>query len=140
MDATTSSALSRARTHRTWRERALPPFLIFAGLVCLACGALVRWWPAAWHWGDEGRHYLDMILVVYAVLGVFLLWAAANPREHRSLLLFTAWSSAAHGALMAVQAVQLHRHGHFAGDVLGLLVLAVGLAVMIPEKPHAPTD
>jgi len=59
----------------------------------------------------EGRHYLHIILVVYATLGVFLILAACNPPANRSLLLFTAWSSAAYGLLMAGQAVALDRHG-----------------------------
>jgi hypothetical protein len=42
-----------------------------------------------------------MMMSLYATLGVFLLLAARNPSEHRSLIAFTAWSSFAHAALMA---------------------------------------
>ena len=86
----------------------------------------------------EGRHYLHMILVVYATLGVFLILAAGNPQAHRSLLLFTAWSSAAHGLLMAWQAVVLHQHGHLSGDVAAMLFLAAGLAWLMPPKSAVP--
>ena len=114
------------------RQRLLPPFLIFAGLICLGAYPLHVLWPSGWEWGMEGRHYLHMILVVYATLGIFLILAAREPGAHRSLLLFTAWSSAAHGLLMAGQAVALGKHGHLAGDVAAMLVLAVGLAVLMP--------
>ena len=116
------------------KQRLLPPFLVFAGLVCLGAYPLHVVWPSGWEWGMEGRHYLHMILVVYATLGVFLILAAHDPPANRSLLLFTAWSSAAHGLLMAGQAVTLHQHGHLAGDVSAMLVLAIGLALLMPAK------
>src|SRR5262249_24763757 len=97
------------------RQRLLPPFLIFAGLICLGAYPLHVLWPSGWEWGMEGRHYLHMILVVYATLGIFLIRAAKDPGAHRSLLLFTAWSSAAHGLLMAGQAVALGGHGPVVG-------------------------
>jgi hypothetical protein len=80
----------------------------------------------------EGRHYLQMILVVYATLGIFLIRAAGDPAANRSLLLFTAWSSVAHGVLMAGQALALHKHGHLAGDVAAMLFLGLGLAWLMP--------
>src|SRR3989449_9856847 len=45
-----------------------------------------------------------MMLSLYVTLGIFLLLAARNPSANRSLIAFTAWSSFAHAALMAVQA------------------------------------
>jgi len=117
--------------------RLLPPFLVLAGTICLAALPLHYLWPSGWEWGMEGRHYLHMILVIYATLGVFLLLAARNPPAYRSLLLFTAWSSAAHGLLMAGQAVTLHQHGHLLGDVSAMLVLAIGLALLMPPKTDA---
>ena len=44
-----------------------------------------------------------MMLSVYVTLGIFLLLAARNPSANRSLIAFTAWSSIAHAAVMAVQ-------------------------------------
>jgi hypothetical protein len=76
-----------------------------------------------------------MILVVYATLGVFLIRAASDPAGNRSLLLFTAWSSVAHGVLMAGQAIALDKHGHLAGDVSAMLVLGFGLAWLMPAQP-----
>jgi hypothetical protein len=48
------------------KERLLPPFLVFSGIVCLGAYPLHLVWPSGWEWGMEGRHYLHMILVVYA--------------------------------------------------------------------------
>ncbi len=61
------------------RKRLLPPFLVFSGIVCLSAYPLHLIWPSGWEWGMEGRHYLHMILVVYATLGVFLILAARTP-------------------------------------------------------------
>ena len=117
------------------KTRLLPPFLILSGIVCLSAYPLHLLWPSGWEWGMEGRHYLHMILVVYAVLGVFLILAARDPAANRSLLLFTAWSSIAHGLLMAGQAIALDQHGHLTGDVSAMMVLGLGLAWLMPAKP-----
>jgi hypothetical protein len=117
------------------KTRLLPPFLVFAGIVCLSAYPLHLIWPSGWEWGMEGRHYLHMILVVYATLGVFLILAARDPAGNRSLLLFTAWSSVAHGLLMAGQAIALDKHGHLAGDVSAMFVLGFGLAWLMPPRP-----
>jgi hypothetical protein len=78
-------------------ERALKVVLVVVGLLFVAAVypllMVVRQEPA-----------LAMMLSVYATLGVFVLLAARNPSANRSLIAFTAWSSFAHAALMAVQA------------------------------------
>jgi hypothetical protein len=79
------------------RERALKVLLVVLGLLFSAgvypLRMMVKQDPA-----------LAMMMSLYATLGVFLLLAARNPSEHRSLIAFTAWSSFAHAALMGVQA------------------------------------
>jgi hypothetical protein len=48
-------------------------------------------WPSGWAWHTGGpSHYLQMILGVYATLGVFLLVASRNPLAHLSLIWFSA--------------------------------------------------
>jgi hypothetical protein len=92
-------------------------------------------WPAGWRWHAEGRSdYLEMILGIYATLGVFLLLAARNPLAHRSLIWFTVWSSVVHGGIMAVQSFGDHHMGHLWGDVLALFVVAAVLAVLTPRE------
>ena len=83
-------------------------------------------WPSGWVWHDgHGQYYLQMICGLYAVLGVFLIAAARNPSEYRSLISFTIWSSIVHAGIMAAQALtDGHEIGHLAGDVPALLLVA----------------
>ena len=63
-------------------------------------------WPSGWAWHAGGRsEYLEMILGVYATLGVFLIIASRDPMEHKSLIWFTVWSSFVHGAIVAFQSI-----------------------------------
>lgn len=48
-----------------------------------------------------------MLNAVLATLGVFVFLAARNPPAHRSLILFAAWSSFAHAAIMLVTSFQV---------------------------------
>ena len=46
-------------------------------------------WPAGWIWHSGGHSdYLQMILGIYATLGIFLLVASRNPLAHLSLIWF----------------------------------------------------
>ena len=98
--------------------------------------SLTMIWPSGWAWHTEGRsEYLEMILGIYATLGVFLLMASRDPMAHQSLIWFTVWSSLVHGAIMAVQSITDIRHlGHLWGDVLALLVVAAVLAALMPRR------
>lgn len=93
-------------------------------------------WPSGWSWHTEGRsYYLEMILALYATLGVFLLLASRNPIAHLSLIWFVVWSSIVHGGVMAVQSFQGHHNmGHLWGDVLALFVVAAVLAFLTPRE------
>ena len=92
-------------------------------------------WPSGWSWHTEGRsYYLEMILAIYATLGIFLLLAARNPRAHRSLIGFTVWSSVAHGGVMTVQSFSGDHMGHMVGDVLALFAVAGLLAWLMPRQ------
>ncbi len=96
-------------------------------------------WPSGWAWHAEGQSlYLQMIIGIYATLGVFLILAAKNPLEHLSLLWFAVWSSVVHGGIMAIQSFVFPQHiGHLLGDVPVLLIAAVVFAVLIPRKKPA---
>ena len=111
--------------------------LVAFGGVFLCIYPLGRLWPAGfiWHAG-EGSYYLQMITGVYAVLGGFLIVAAKNPIEHRSLILFTAISSLVHAVIMAIQAIMdQHEIGHLVGDVPALLIVAFALWFLLPPRP-----
>jgi len=70
----------------------------------------------------------QMILGIYISLGLFLLIAARNPRQHRSLILFAGWSTLAHDGVMIVQGIRYH---DLRGDLLGFAIIAViGLALI----------
>ena len=110
--------------------------LIVFGLIFLVgvYPMMMAWWPSGWRWQPNQPEYEQMILGVYATLGVFLLIASRNPLRHRSLIWFTVWSSLVHGGIMAVQAMQMPmEHGHLLGDVPALVLVAVVLAVLIPR-------
>jgi hypothetical protein len=121
------------------RERYLPIALRTIGLIAIfGIYPLTVLWPAGWAWHTSGRsEYLEMIVAIYATLGVFLWLAGANPRAHRSLISFAIWSSIAHGLVMAVQALlnPLHIH-HLYGDVLALFIVAGVLGYLCPSAIH----
>ncbi|HXA65498.1 MAG TPA: DUF6632 domain-containing protein [Bryobacteraceae bacterium] len=95
-------------------------------------------WPSGWSWNAGQSEYLQMILGIYATLGVFLVIASRNPLGHKSLIWFTVWSSIVHGGIMAVQSLTNTQYmGHLWGDVLALFVVAVVLAVFTPRGAAA---
>ena len=95
-------------------------------------------WPSGWAWHTGQSHYLQMILGIYATLGVFLLLAVRNPLANLSLIWFTVWSSIVHGGIMAVQAATNSQHrGHLWGDVPALFVVAIILALLTPRGAAA---
>ena len=121
------------------RELLLKTALVVFGAIFFLVYPLGLVWPSGWVWhGGEGRYYLQMICGLYAVLGAFLIMAARNPSEHRSLILFTIWSSIVHALIMAVQSFSdAHEMGHLLGDVPALLLVAVVLWMLLPSKQTA---
>ena len=103
------------------REQALKAVLVVVGLIF---SALV--YPLTMFVRQEPA--LAMMLSLYVTLGIFLLLAARNPSANRSLIAFTAWSSFAHAALMAVQAF---RNLIPRGELLGVAALVVIGVVLI---------
>ena len=96
-------------------------------------------WPSGWSWHTgQMPHYLQMILGVYATLGIFLLVASRNPLAHLSLIWFTVWSSVVHAGIMAIQSLANSEHsGHLMGDVPALLIVAAVLAFLTPRGAAA---
>lgn len=113
--------------------------VVFGIVFVLGVYPLTILWPSGWIWHSSGHSdYLQMILGIYATLGVFLLLAARSPLEHLSLIWFTVWSSVVHGVIMAVQSWAYPEHrGHLLGDVPALLLIAVVLAVLTPRGERA---
>lgn len=95
---------------------------------------LTQLWPSGWSWGTGPSHYSMMIVGVYGTLGLFLIAASRDPLGNRSLIRFTAWSSAVHAVIMAVQALMDPAEaGHLVGDVPALLLVAGALAWLTPR-------
>ena len=103
------------------RERALKVVLMLVGLLFSA--GLYPVTDSLWH-ANQSMYAEVMMLSVYVTLGVFLLLAARTPSANRSLIAFTAWSSFAHAAVMAVMAFQK-------ADERGELLIAVGVLIVI---------
>jgi hypothetical protein len=109
------------------RERALKIVLVFVGLLFSALA-----YPMIIFVAQEPA--LAMMLCVYVTLGIFLLLASRNPSANRSLIAFTAWSSIAHAAFMAMQ---VFRNFVQRGELIGCAVLAIigiALIALAPAK------
>jgi len=107
------------------RERILKVVLVLLGLLFLAAA-----YPLVLFYAQEPA--LAMMLSLYFTLGIFLLLAVRNPAEHRSLIAFTAYSSFAHGAVMAIQAYKKVIPGH---EVIGVAVMFVVGVVLLALAP-----
>lgn len=108
--------------------------LVAFGVAFLLVYPLTIVWPSGWLWQPHQHEYEQMIVGIYATLGIFLLWASRRPEAHLSLIWFTVWSSLVHGGIMAVQAlVDPAERGHLPGDVAALFLVAVILAVLTPR-------
>ena len=123
------------------RLRALRAALILFGLIfTIGVYPLTIVWPAGWSWTPAQPTYLQMIIGIYATLGVFLLLASKDPPQHRSLIAFTAWSSLVHAGVMAVHAyTDAGQMGHMWGDVAALVLVGVVLLVLAPPRSDPQT-
>jgi hypothetical protein len=109
---------------------------VFGLLFIFGVWPLTQIWPSGWSWHTEGRsYYLEMIIGIYATLGVFLILAARDPLKNRSLIWFAVWSSLVHAVIMALQSFDMpHNIGHLYGDVLALIIIAVVLSLLTPRE------
>jgi hypothetical protein len=123
----------------TDRTKYLRLALLVVGLIFIfGIYPLTIIWPSGWSWNAGQSDYLQMILGIYATLGIFLLVASRNPLAHLSLIWFTVWSSVVHGGIMAVQSLANSENmGHLWGDVLALFVVAAVLALLTPRGAAA---
>src|SRR6478672_9351558 len=109
------------------RKRALKVVLVLVGLL-FSAGV----YPLMMFFRQEPA--LAMMLSLYVTLGIFLLLAARNPSANGSLIAFTAWSSFAHAAVMAVQAyLNVIPRGELLG-VAAMVIVGVALIMLAPAK------
>ncbi len=120
----------------TTRIKYLRIALIIFGLILIfAVYPALILWPSGWRWLPYQSNYEQMIVGIYATLGVFLLLAAKDPKQNLSLIWFTVWSSFVHGGIMLIQAiVYAHEIGHLLGDVPALFLVGIILAILTPRK------
>ena len=109
------------------RERALKVVLVIVGLLFLAMII-----PLVILRGEEA---LQMMLSVYATLGLFLLLAARNPSANRTLIAFAAWSSLAHAAVMTVQSLyDVSERTHLLSGTALFVIVGVALILLAPPR------
>lgn len=108
--------------------------VVFGAIFVFGIYPLTIVWPAGWSWHTGQSEYIQMIIGIYATLGIFLFLAARDPLNHPSLIWFTVWSSAVHGGIMAVQSIMMPQHlGHLLGDVPALFLVAIVLGLLMPR-------
>ncbi len=109
---------------------------VFGAIFAVGVYLMMMWiWPSGWSWEPRQPEYEQMIMGVYATLGVFLIRAAREPLAHRSLIQFTIASSIVHAAIMAVQAiVDPTERANLLGDVPALFLVAGVLWYLLPKQ------
>jgi hypothetical protein len=115
------------------QDRPLRIALLIVGLIFLVgLLPLTIVWPAGFMWEPRQSEYEQMIIGVYAVLGIFLIIASRDPAANRSLIWFTVWSSLIHGLIMLAQALRDPvERPNLMGDVPAMILIAVVLAVLM---------
>ena len=109
--------------------------LVLIGSVFLLLYPLMQLWPSGWVWLPRQHEYEQMMIGVYATLGIFLILAARRPEVHLSLIWFTFWSSLVHGIIMGTQAIlDPAEFDHLGGDVAALFIAVVLLGWLTPRK------
>ncbi|HEX9292862.1 MAG TPA: DUF6632 domain-containing protein [Gemmatimonadales bacterium] len=118
------------------RDRATKVVLVVLGLLTAGANisALVTSFLAL---RPTGGTSAPMFYTILAALGVFLVLAARNPSAYRSLIAYAVWSSVAHGAVMALMAIQLPTKS---GELLvGAALAALGAALLFVFAPRKET-
>jgi len=108
---------------------------VFGAIFVVGVYVMMQVMAASWTWEPRQPEYEQMVMGIYAVLGIFMIRAARNPSQHLSLIWFAIWSSLVHGLIMLVQALRDPAETpNLYGDIPALLVVAVVLWVLMPKK------
>ncbi|WP_237068518.1 DUF6632 domain-containing protein [Microbulbifer guangxiensis] len=121
----------------TIANRLLKLCLILFGLLFIfGLYPMMMWvWPEGWGWEPRQHEYEQMIMGIYATLGVFLVLAARDPDANASLIWFTVWSSVVHGGIMLVQAIaDPAERMNLLGDVPALFLVALVLGYLMKRR------
>jgi hypothetical protein len=109
---------------------------VFGIVFIIGVPAMMMWiWPAGWSWTPSQHEYEQMIMGIYATLGVFLILAAKDPLANASIIWFTIWSSIVHGGIMLIQAVlDKTERANLLGDIPALFLVAIVLWYLMPRQ------
>ncbi|MGZ8238750.1 MAG: DUF6632 domain-containing protein [Methylobacter sp.] len=118
------------------RLKYLKGALIVLGIIFLIGIPVMIWaWPSGWAWTPRQPEYEQMIMGIYATLGVFLIRAAKDPLANASLIWFTIWSSVVHGGVMLIHAAMDETDRvNLVGDVPALFLVAFVLWYLMPKR------
>jgi hypothetical protein len=120
------------------RERALKVVLVLVGLLFVA-GVYPLITSVRDGWRANREDAGPMMLSLYVTLGIFLLLASRNPSANRSVIVFAAWSSFAHAAVMAVMAIHLpNERGGLLGA--GAVFSIIGAALIVVTRAKQSVD
>jgi len=113
---------------------------VFGVIFIAGVPVMMMWiWPSGWSWTPPQPEYEQMIMGVYATLGVFLILAAKDPLANASLIWFTIWSSIVHGGIMFAQAIVDETDRiNLLGDVPAMFLVAFVLWYLMPKKAKTP--
>ena len=108
---------------------------VFGVIYVVGVYIMMTVWPAGWSWEPRQPEYEQMIIGVYAVMGVCMLVAARDPSASRLFIWFVIWSSAVHAGIMLVQALlDSTESANLIGDIPALFLVAIVLALLMPKK------
>ncbi len=122
------------------RERWTQIVLVIVGLVHLAVIYPLYMDLKHSSWLLEQHNETEpMFLSFFIPIGAFLLLAARNPSEHRSMIALAAWWNISHGIVMAIQTAEAWIHGVHRDftDVIIVLVIGGLLLALRPAKRDA---
>ena len=111
--------------------------LVFGLIFVFGLFPMMMMWPSGFGWDPPQPEYEQMILGLYAVLGIYMIRASKDPARHQSLISFAAWSSVVHGLIMLVQALRDSVEiPNLYGDVPALLLVGVVLIALQRRAGH----
>jgi hypothetical protein len=110
--------------------------VLFGAIFVAGIYVMMEWvWTDGWSWTPRQPEYEQMIMGVYATLGVFLIRAAKDPLANASLIWFTVWSSIVHAGIMLAQALADDTEkANLMGDIPALFLVAFVLWILMPKK------
>jgi len=113
---------------------------LFGVIFIVGVPAMMWIWPAGWGWRWTPRQpeYEQIMMGLYATLGLFLVLSAKAPLGNASLIWFTIWSSIVHAGIMLVQVIiDDTEKAHLLGDIPALFLVALVLWYLMPKKAQS---